>query len=112
MVFGVEEVANRGDAVPDRRLAEVAESEYELRRVIVLGQVVLGHRLDADASLAGGPGDGDLVRGRGQPGHGMESCRRAGEPHGRGVLGESIDQYVALSRVDGPHAPQVPVVSA
>jgi hypothetical protein len=41
--------------------------------VIVLGQVVVGHRLDADASLVSGPGDGDLVRGRGQPAHGMES---------------------------------------
>src|SRR5919198_3616619 len=87
-----EEIADRGHTTTDRVVAEVAETEYQLWRVIAGGESVTGHGAHPDSPLAGRARDGDLVGAVGQPRHGVKARRQTGQLDAGDVLGERGDQ--------------------
>jgi hypothetical protein len=82
-------------------LGEAPEAEDELRWVGGEVGPVTAHRVQPDRAFRGRGGDGALVSSRGQPGDGMDACRKSAQLDARGMGRERVDQRRVVRRRSG-----------
>ena len=105
----VEQVADRGDPGRDGALAEVAETEDQLRGPDRAGGTVPAHAVQSYRTGPGRSHHGLLIRRPGQVRDRVEAGRQPGQRHPGSVPGQGSHQRLPAPRVRAADPAQVPV---